>query len=321
MQDHGGNLDWAIQHYGGAASKWVDLSTGINPMPYPVDRIPQRAWTDLPQSKDIDRLLSAARAAYGTEAEVIAFSGAQSAIQTLPFLKAPGTAAILGPTYNEFRAALETGNWSVCEAVSVRDLRGAEMAVVVNPNNPDGRVLDTRDLRDVAGAVGTLIVDESFADATPGARWSDFPENTVILRSFGKFYGLAGVRLGFALAHGENARRLRDLAGPWAVSGPAIALACRALRDSVWQGETIARCRRDAARLDRLAGRVGWTLVGGTALFRTYETTDAEAAQRELAQSRVWSRIFPYSKTWIRLGLPPQERWDDLEAALAGHGE
>lgn len=317
-RDHGGNLDAAIARLGGASAEWLDLSTGINPEPYPVPRISGDAWAVLPRKSDMARLCDAAASAYATSLRVIPMNGAQGAIQLVPWLVKPGRAAVMAPTYNEHAAALRACGWQVEEVASASALWGADLAVVVNPNNPDGRRTTPDALLDLAGDVGLLIVDESFVDPEPhlsiGAR--DCPENCIVLRSFGKFYGLAGLRLGFALASGAVADRLGDLAGPWPVSGPAIEIACVALADTGWRARTVNRLTQDAARLDSLASRASWTLVGGTPLFRTYEMPDAHKVQEALAGHRVWSRIFPYSDRWLRLGLPPQTRWQQVEEAI-----
>jgi cobalamin biosynthetic protein CobC len=94
------------------------------------------------------------------------------------------------------------------------------------------------------------------------------------------------------------------------------------LTDSTWQTETRTRLARDADRLDALAARAGWSLVGGTNLFRTYDTGDAMAARAHLARARIWTRAFPYSTGWLRLGLPGDAAgWNRLEQALAGSGQ
>ncbi|QFT91753.1 Histidinol-phosphate aminotransferase [Roseovarius sp. THAF9] len=318
VRDHGGNLDAAIARLGGDPADWLDLSTGINPEPYPVPPISGDAWAVLPRKSDLARLRDAAASAYATSLRVIPMNGAQGAIQLVPRLAQPGRAAIMAPTYNEHGAALRTCGWQVEEVASADGLWGADLAVVVNPNNPDGRRAAPEALIDLAAGVGLLIVDESFVDPEPhlsiGSR--DCPANCVVLRSFGKFYGLAGLRLGFALASGAVADHLADLAGPWPVSGPAIEIACAALADNEWQARAVERLTQDAARLDSLASDAGWTLVGGTPLFRTYDVAEAHRAQESLAINRVWSRIFPYSDRWLRLGLPPQTRWQQLEEAI-----
>lgn len=318
-RDHGGDLDRARRSYGDGA--WLDLSTGINPEPYPLPPMDGACWGALPTASALAGVERAARAAYGATGGVVALAGASAAIQLVPSLRPAGQARVLAPTYNEHAAALAAQGWTVQSAPTVTQLTGADVAVVVSPNNPDGRVHRPDDLCALAETVGLLVVDESFADPTPGASLvSTAPDNVLILRSFGKFYGLAGVRLGFALGPSALTEPLRQKAGPWAVSGPAIACGTTALADLAWQARTIERLTRDAARLDALAARAGWRLVGGTALFRTYDTTDAQAAQDHLARRHIWSRVFPYSDGWLRLGLPPSHGWDRVEQAILAAG-
>ena len=319
MRDHGGDLDRAIQKYG--TGDWLDLSTGINSRPYPVPDIPMRAWSALPTSTDRQTLETAAARNYNTSANVVALAGAQAAIQLVPRLRQPGHACIIGPTYNEHAAALRAQGWRVTVIGHPSEGVGADLVTVVNPNNPDGRHWRPEELLDLREHVGLLVVDESFADTEAGISLAPFidinEQKIIVLRSFGKFYGLAGLRLGFALTGTHFADCLRNLAGPWAVSGQAIAIGQRALADTNWQKETRDRLHKEAQRLDELAHKSGWTLVGGTALFRTYDTPNAVQAQEKLARNHVWSRIFPYSENWLRLGLPGTETgWAQLERAL-----
>jgi len=321
VRDHGGDLDAAIARHGGAPADWLDLSTGINPRPYPLPTLPARAWGALPTRAEIAALCDAARAAYGTDADIVPLAGAQAAIQIVPHLHPAGRARVLTPTYNEHAATLRAAGWQVEECATLDALRGADLAVVVNPNNPDGRRHPTEALTDLGQSVGLLVVDESFCDAEPtlslAGRLSADADRIVVQRSFGKFYGLAGLRLGFVLTGGRLADRMRAMGGPWPVSGPAIAIGQTALGDDAWRTETAARLDRDAARLDALCVAAGWSLVGGTSLFRTYETGDAAAARTRLAEGRIWARIFPYSPTWIRLGLPGDEPgWSRLAERL-----
>ncbi|MGR3493824.1 threonine-phosphate decarboxylase CobD [Citreimonas sp.] len=319
-RDHGGDLDAAIRRFGGAARDWLDLSTGINPAAYPVPPLSAEAFTRLPDRSAMDALARAAQQAYGALVPAIAFNGAQGAIQAIPHLHAPGRAAVVSPTYNEHAGALRAAGWTVDTVPDLKAAEGADLAVVVNPNNPDGRRWTPDALLALARAEGLLVVDESFADTETDLslvpHLHDAPEGIVVLRSFGKFYGLAGLRLGFALAQPKLAALLAERAGPWPVSGPAIEVATRALADRGWHAATTARLIGDAARLDRLAQAAGWTPVGGTPLFRTYATPDAATARDALARHHVWSRIFPYSDSWLRLGLPPSESWPQLERAL-----
>ena len=317
-RDHGGNLDAARALYGGA--DWIDLSTGINRRPYPLPALPPEVWTALPTRPALDTLSRAAAGAYGVQpAQVLPLAGAQAAIQLYPRLRAPGLARVLTPTYNEHAGALQAQGWTVEPVATLDALEGADLAVVVNPNNPDGQHHAPTVLAALSRRVGLLVVDESFADPHPALSTSaHLSDRLLILRSFGKFYGLAGVRLGFALGGPALLTRLRDLAGPWAVGGPALEIGAQALGDTRWQAQTTARLMQDAARLDALADGAGWALVGGTALFRTYASPDAARAQAALARAAIWSRIFPYSRTWVRLGLPDGADWPRVETALRG---
>src|SRR5437016_3542932 len=138
-RDHGGNIDMAMARYGGASADWIDLSTGINRQPYPVPQLPLEVWTTLPTSAAQSRLLQVARAAYRTEATVLALAGAQAAIQIYPRLGRPGYAKVLSPTYNEHAVCLRAAGWAVEEVGCLTALEGADLAVLVNPNSPDGR--------------------------------------------------------------------------------------------------------------------------------------------------------------------------------------
>jgi cobalamin biosynthetic protein CobC len=320
MREHGGNLDQAQQRFGGRAEDWIDLSTGINRLPYPVGEVSMRAWSALPSRGEIDALHRAAQHAYRTSAAIVAMGGAQAAIQLLPQLKPPGRARILAPTYNEYAGVLSAAGWDVQEVGELDATAGADLAVVVNPNNPDGRCFAPVDLLALLPRVGRLVIDESFADAAPQlslAPEADRP-GLMILRSFGKFYGLAGLRLGFALGQAADIAKLAAMSGPWPVSGVAIAVGCRALRDDDWAKATSARLARDSVRLDAIAQAQGWTLIGGAPLFRLYETPDALATQEGLARGHIWSRVFAQQPTWLRLGLPGDEsEWLRLAEVLA----
>jgi cobalamin biosynthetic protein CobC len=322
MRDHGGDLDRAKALYGG--QDWIDLSTGINRVPYPVGPVGTEAWTALPLSSALDALEAQAARTYATAAQVVALPGAQAAIQLVPRLSAPARAAVLSPSYNEHSAALVAQGWDVRQAPDLAAMEGADLAVVVNPNNPDGRFWQPADLATLAQKVGRLIVDESFADPVPDLSLApilpDLGEKVIVLRSFGKFYGLAGLRLGFVLSGPETVAQIRALAGPWAVSGPALDIGRQALADNDWQTATTSRLNADSANLCAIAETLGWPVIGHTALFVTLNTPDAVQVQTHLARAHIWSRIFPYSATWLRLGLPGSEHeWARLESALRSY--
>jgi len=319
MPEHGGNPEIAMQRFGGRAQDWIDLSTGINRQPYPVGEVPADCWNTLPSRWAIESLHQAARRAYGTQASILATSGAQAAIGLLPQLSSRGRAHILAPTYGEYAAVFSAAGWDVVETSGLDALAGADLAVVCNPNNPDGRRHDPEQLLALLPRLGRLVVDESFADAVPQVSLAPKagPPGLLIIRSFGKFYGLAGLRLGFVIAGEAEIARFAAIAGPWPISGAAIAIGKRALSDRDWVEATSVRLARDCERLDSEVKALGWTLVGGTPLFRLYETGDARVAQERLARAHIWSRIFVERPGWLRLGLPGNEaEWARLASAL-----
>lgn len=243
----------------------------------------------------------------------------------MPWLDTPSgqtrrLARLVAPTYNEHATVLRAAGWQVEDVPQLADLAGADLAIVVNPNNPDGRSHGQAELLDVLGTVGRLVVDESFGDIAP--HLSLLPHagrpGLLILRSFGKFWGLAGVRLGFVFGSAPDIAALSALAGPWPVSGAALAIGEAALNTPDWAVETRRRLQAELPRIDALALGAGWRIDGGTTLFRLYHTPDAVLAQDRLARARIWSRIFPWHPTWLRLGLPGSEsEWSRLAAVLA----
>lgn len=304
--DHGGGIDAAVRRWGGARGDWLDLSTGINPRPYPVGDLGGDVWTALPDRAAFDALDAAARAFWRVPegAAVLAASGASALIARIPALAPARRVTIAGPTYNEHARAFRAGGWDVVE-------QAAEAVVVVHPNNPDGR------LQPVPQAA-LRVIDESFCDICPEqsqiGRAGE--AGVIVLKSFGKFWGLAGMRLGFAIGDPALVARLAAMVGPWGVSGPALRVGARALRDAAWAQDARARLAVDAARLDRLMVAAGADVVGGTTLFRLYDVGDAAAWEERLARARILGRVFPYSRRWLRLGLPDGAGWDRLEAAL-----
>lgn len=309
LRDHGGGLDGAAARFGGARSDWIDLSTGINPVPYPIGALDQNDWTALPDAGAFDALTSAARAFWKipNDAAILPAPGASSLIARIPALASAGRVDIPAPTYNEHGAAFNAQGWTISSnAPSAR--------VLVHPNNPDGRMWQERDV-----SAPLTVIDESFCDIAPEESLIHLANRpgVIVLKSFGKFWGLAGLRLGFAIGDPALLARLNDFIGPWAVSGPALRIGALALDDQQWATQTRARLDADAKRLDGLVAAHGAPLVGGTPLFRLYDVGDASHWQKTLAQAQIWSRIFPYSDRWLRLGLPAPNQWPRLSAALS----
>ena len=313
-RDHGGGLDAAVARFGGARADWFDLSTGINPVPYPLPAMDKTVWTSLPDKAAQNALDTAARGFWGAPdtAGIIAANGASALIAQMPALVQGHRVSIPGPTYNEHAAAFGANGWTV-----LNRLQPADALVLVHPNNPDGRLWQRHEIN--PDAYKLVVIDESFAEVTPDQTLIDLAArpNVVVLKSFGKFWGLAGLRLGFAFASAKNLHRLDQTNGPWPVSGPALAIGTRALHDHNWATATRTRLATDAQRLDDLAKIAGYQVLGGTDLFRLYDTPDAQAAFTHLANHRVLGRIFPYSPTWLRLGLPGSDQgWAQAAKAL-----
>lgn len=309
-RDHGGGLDAAIRTFGGSRIEWIDLSTGINPHPYPVPKLSHDVWTALPDHEAQSRLVDAARVYWGVpdRCDVLAASGASVLIAQIPSLRPKSHANIATPTYNEHAAAFEAHGWTIHPQASAQ--------VVVHPNNPDGKLWSTRSLP-IPNATLTVI-DESFCDTVPEATLIEHAATpgTLVLKSFGKFWGLAGMRLGFAIGDPDLIAALRAKIGPWPVAGPALEIGAHAFENTEWSDATRLRLAKDSIRLDQLMNAAGAQTVGGTTLFRLYEVDNATAWQRKLAQNRIWSRIFPYNDRWLRLGLPADVHWPRVEAAL-----
>ena len=255
---HGGALEVARELAPDAPKPWIDLSTSVNPHAYPLPNLGIEAWSRLPENGALAKLEAAAALRYGAAAtSVVAGPGSQALVQALSHILPHGAIGALAPTYGGFAAAFAAVGARVIEAERLEDMGALDVAIVVNPNNPDGRITPRAALLDLhrrlAPHAGVLIVDEALADldAEESVAPSLPTSRAVVLRSFGKAYGLAGLRLGFALASPDIVPSLRAALGPWPVSGPAIAIGVRALADWDWLEATRARLGADAARTRR----------------------------------------------------------------------
>jgi cobalamin biosynthetic protein CobC len=324
---HGGDLALLRKKFPSAPQPFVDLSTGINPHPYPLPQLSAEVFSRLPQAEALAELLAIAAAAYGAPSpdHVVAGPGTQILLPAAMGLLSPGGAMVLGPTYAEYIRVATLLRHSATQVSNVADLEHASLAVLANPNNPDGRILPKITLIDLADKLrargGLLMVDEAFADVV-SADVSLAAEvergKIVVLRSFGKFFGLAGLRLGFALAAPDIVRRLAAWLGPWAVPGPAVAVGQAALADTAWIVPMRARLRREADRLEQMLEQSGLQPVGGTSLFRLVRTPAAGELFRHLGCAGIFVRRFAEDPHWLRFGLPgTDEAWSRLGAALA----
>jgi cobalamin biosynthetic protein CobC len=298
---HGGNLTEARARFPEARGPWLDLSTGISPFPYPLPAMSAEAFTRLPEPADLRRLQALAARRYGARdpAQVVAAPGTQILLPLIARLLPPGRARVLGPTYAEHARAAALAGHEVVEGAP------ADLLTIVNPNNPDGRFRTRRELLAFRPPQGLLVVDEAFMEAAPHdeSLAGEVEDGVIVLRSFGKFHGLAGLRLGFAIASAPIAARLRDALGPWAVSGPALAVGLAALADEAWAAATRARLAEAAAASDAVLAAGGCRVLGGTSLFRLAEVPPGTFER--LGRAGILVRRFDYWPDRIRFGLPP----------------
>ena len=317
--EHGGRLVEAARQYRIAPSEWLDLSTAINPLGWPVPPIPPSMWTRLPQDEDG---LAEVAGRYYQAAQVLPVAGSQAAIQALPRLRRRGRVGLCQPAYAEHahawrRAGHEVVAWSADDS-----LDGLDVLVLVHPNNPTGQTYGSAQLlgwhAQLAAHGGWLVLDEAFIDATPAASLaphSDRP-GLIVLRSLGKFFGLAGARVGFVAAEAPLLSALQELLGPWTVAGAARWLAQSALADTDWQAQTRLDLARAGQALAQLLGANGLLPTGGSALFQWVTTPQAAAIHQGLARQGILTRYFETPAS-LRFGLPGAAvEWQRLESTL-----
>lgn len=309
---HGGDLTGAMARFGRTRDQWLDLSTGINPLSYPVPSMPNEIWNRLPQDTDLEALKSIARQNYciPDELSIAALPGTQSAIQALPAcIGTAANVAIRTPTYGEHETVWSATGMPVRTVSDWTSLFEREVGVIVNPNNPDGTLVPPADLiaswREQAPDK-LLIIDEAFADCDPHA--SVLPhirdERIVVLRSFGKFFGLAGLRLGFLAGPADIVEAVTRAAGPWAVSGPALVIGAEALANQHWITRTRTELAADALKFDQILNGVGLSPQGIVPLYRLIRHENARQIHTHLAQQGIWTRIFAGQPDWLRFGVP-----------------
>lgn len=321
---HGGGIAAAARAYGNAAADWLDLSTGINPVPPALPRFDPQLFHRLPDADLFDEARRAAGLFYGSgDVRPIAAAGTQPLIRMLAAKAEKGRVAILSPTYGEYRAVFAAAGHAVDEITTLPHLTADHrVVIVVNPNNPDGRLYSKADLLalsfDLAERGAMLIVDEAFGEMQPEASLAGVVAHhphLVVLKSFGKFFGFAGVRLSFAIAGGDHAAALQDGLGPWPVSGPALALArhcfdldASAMRRAIWQ---------QARALEAVLSGAGLRVAANAGLFLLVQQPRAAALHAHLCGHSILTRIFDYRNDWVRIGLPGDRAGlERLQAAL-----
>ncbi len=303
----------------------VDLSTGINPHPYPVSACDMEKWNKLPQQADETALLDAAAAYLNCGPQHLVTSpGSQILISQLPYIVQNRTVQIMSPTYGEHSICWENAGHTILHRRHDEGLADqVDVCIITNPNNPDGFITKREVIvsyaKSLAARGGILIVDEAFADVAPEISVVDLVDQLpiVVLRSFGKFFGLAGARVGFLVASAKFTNVFQRKFGPWAVSGPALDVATRAYADERWITETRKELNYQKERLVKLMGKSGISHVGGTSLFGLFQHPDMSRINRTLISAGIYARTFDYNPNWMRLGLPANELdWSQLLASL-----
>lgn len=331
LAHHGGCLSVARARCPDAPLPWIDLSTGINPIPYPAARASAQARARLPEPSELQALEAAAARAFGVDspARVAAAPGSEAALRLLPrILPSVTEATVVWPTYSSHTDSWQRLGVAVSRIDCIERARPEPGAVLtlVNPNNPDGSVTERERLLAahdrMAAHNGFVLVDEAFADVEPSCSvaamaGSERYPRLVVLRSFGKFYGLAGIRLGFVIAAPELLARIRGAFGDWPVSADAIAAGVAAYADTSWAESARVRLSSAARRLDALLMRNDLSVVGGTSLFRLTRSAIAPDRFGQLLNAGILVRPFHYDTTLLRFGLPQGAvAWRRLRDAL-----
>ncbi|MGI4879311.1 MAG: aminotransferase class I/II-fold pyridoxal phosphate-dependent enzyme [Janthinobacterium lividum] len=316
FRQHGGRIDVARRIFTDAPADWIDLSTGIAPRAYRHATVTGDARR-LPSPDELADLERAAAAAFGVDdpERVVAMPGSELGLRMVAVALAPKRVAVVRPGYGGHLTA-----WGGAEVIPVTDVAasGCDVTILANPNNPDGRRIARAELAAAAEGSGWLVVDEAFADADPiDSLAPPALPNVIVLRSFGKFYGLPGLRLGFVIAPLDVAAKLRQLIGDWPVATPVLRIATAAYRDTAWQARQRRFLHRAAARLDRILLAAGFEIAGGTALFRLARHADADTRFLSLAAAGILVRPFDPGSGLLRFGLPDgRSQWRRLASAL-----
>jgi L-threonine-O-3-phosphate decarboxylase len=322
MLEHGGRLQRAAREHGIPREQWLDISTGISPFAWPVPPLPAEAWRRLPE--DDDGLVDVACDYYGAR-HLLPVAGSQAAIQALPRLRGRSRVGVLSPGYAEHAQVWERAGHAV-QRLSSDALRTAadtlDVVVLIHPNNPDGECFARAELLALHAALsargGCLVLDEAFIDVTPEHSLCDVADRDglIVLRSVGKFFGLAGARAGFVCAAPALLDALRESLGPWTLSGPTREVLRQALADRAWHAWARTHLREQGERLAHLLIMRGLRPDGGCALFQWCRCDDARALHTALARRGVLVRRFDAPSS-LRFGLPADEAaFERLDRAL-----
>jgi cobalamin biosynthesis protein CobC len=335
---HGGDIFSASRLYGTDESEWIDLSTGINPCGYPVAPLAPEIFQQLPYpSAELQRCA----AAYYGNSSLLPVAGTQAAIQALPqcLSQTTSTNAILLPAvgYQEHRKHWLKNGLTCVDYPSLqlepattfidRQLQQNpnQHLLIINPNNPTGLSFSPQQLLHWSQQLAPgacLIVDEAFMDISPEKSLLQadvfLPDNVIVLRSCGKFFGLAGIRLGFVFASEAIRSQLQESLGLWMISGPTQAIAIQALNDEAWQQQARVSLNRYSAvtrglfepLVNQFESRVNQferSQVSHHALFSSYriDASTASWLQDYFAHQAILLRVIPVNDddSILRIGL------------------
>jgi cobalamin biosynthetic protein CobC len=329
MIEHGGNLAKAIEIFGGHPSEWMDISTGISPFSAPLPQFDLDVWRRLPESRSVVELEALVQDFYGASLSCRAVAGSQFVINLLPKILT-GKVGIVEPCYGEYANAFAKDGLEYVSLKTIEDCAGVTSVILANPNNPDGCICSSEALLQLAKVLGErggyLVVDEAFADAEPNVSLLgqlETIDNIIVLRSFGKFFGLAGLRLGFVFASEKVLAKLDVYRGPWSVTGPAIAVAQSVLKTPNISQVLTKRIHHRCREMEQAFVEAKADIIGGTSLFFLIQHKDADSLHHHLQTKHILSRKFDYNTTWLRLGLTQNSDEDKRlsEALLSFEGK
>lgn len=313
IPEHGGDLVWASHIFNIPLNNWLDLSTGINPHSYPIPPIESKEWHFLPSQKSLENTLDLARQYYQipSSAYIVISPGSQTLIQSLAYLIAPQPIAIISPTYSGHASAFNDAGFPITFCPNLEDIEktNCRYAVVVNPNNPDCRIFEKNDLfnlhRKLLERGGLLIIDEAFADITPSISLSSYTHQPglIILKSLGKFFGLAGMRIGFALGNDPLIPKLQKMLGPWPIAGGILKITQQALADSAWIEKMQQQLKIEAKAMDQFLEGIGLSAKRSTPLFCLIEHPNSSNLYQRFAAQGIFLRAFKDHPNWLRVGL------------------
>lgn len=314
--EHGGNLANAVAAYGGSASDWIDISTGISPFPAKIPQIDIEDWRRLPEANASRKLEQTAQRFYQTDMPCIATPGSQFTINILPKLLT-GKVGIVGPTYGEYSNAFMREGLEFIPLKNIENLNDAQSVILANPNNPNGRLYSTKELCDLSKRLeirgGMLVVDEAFCDMFENASMLGFystAPNLIVLKSIGKFFGLAGARVGFVFCSETLQHKIKEYLGPWPISAPSLSVANHVLSQPDIRAIMSEQINHRFEKMHASLRDTSLSIIGQTPLFFLVSHPYAADLHAHFLTNHILTRKFDYKTDWLRLGLTRDERED-----------